>query len=80
MYTPGLGPLMFWAAVMIWLCAVRVLSGRGAGESSPVARFRMGPAPVPLPGVERWVALLSVLLLRIPVVILSVSRPVVVMA
>lgn len=73
-------PLMFWAAVMIRLHAVRVLSGRGAGESCPVARFRMGPAPVPLSGVEWWVALLSVLLLRIPVVIISVSRPAVAMA
>lgn len=73
---------------MILLYAVRMLvrSGRGAGEMSPVAGFRMSPVPVPLSGVQWWVALLSVLLLllllllRIPVVLLSVFRPVGVMA
>lgn len=71
---------------MILLYAVRMLvrSGRGAGEMSPVAGFRMSPVHVPLSGVKWWVALLSVLLLllllRIPVVLLSVLRPVGVMA
>lgn len=84
-YTPGLGSLVFWAAIMILLYAVRVLvrSGRGAGEMSPVAGIRMSPVPVPLSGVQWWVALLSVLLLlllKIPVVVLSVFRAVGVIA
>lgn len=55
------------------LSAVRILlrSGRKIGELSPVAGVWMSPVPVPLSGVRWWVALVPVLL-RIPVVVLSV--------
>lgn len=66
---------MFWSsiAIRILLSAVRILlrSGRRTGELSPVASIRMSPVPVPLSGVHWWVALVPVLL-RIPVVVLSV--------
>lgn len=66
-------------AIRILLSAVRILLGPGGsrrtGEMRPVAGIRMSPVPVPLSGVRRWVALVPVLL-RVPVVVLSVLRPV----
>lgn len=65
---------MFWTAIAIRiLSVVRILlrPGRRTGELSPVAGVRVSPVPVPLSGVRWWVALVPVLL-RIPVIVLSV--------
>lgn len=70
----GLGSLVFWLPIAIRILkVVRIVfrPGRRTGEVSPVVGIRMRPVFVPLPGVWWWAAVVPVLL-RIPVVVLSV--------